>query len=195
MTITKKWVPLLLFNCLFVGTANVWAYPVKWTLHHFIFSDGGAAEGSFILDGYTGFSDIDITTSTSSSHDGASYSTTFGLFDPYYRDFAPSGGVAEGSPVLSIGWYPNALGSEAGMVDVYFSEGNCAGLTMDHGSAYCGSFSPSRAGLSGAHLIGVPQEVDVPEPDIVILMGLGLVGIAFARMSRKRNKRKGSMPG
>ena len=194
MTITKKWVPLLLFSCLFAGTANVWAYPVKWTLHHFISNDGGAAEGSFILDGYTGLSDVEITTSTSSNHDGASYSITGWFFDPYYRDFSPPGRVAEGSSVLSLGWYPNALG-EAGMVDVYFSEGNCTGLTMGHGSARCGSFSPSRAGLSGAQLVGVPQEVDVPEPDIVILMGLGLAGIAFARMSRKRNKRKDSMPG
>lgn len=188
MNITRNRIPLLWFSCLVVFAANSWAYPVKWTLDNFVFEEGGVAEGSFVLDAHTDFSDVQISSSNMSTHRGANYATTFGVFDPYYRDFSSLGAIAKGSSVLSVYWYPRALGAGAGIVNVEFLEGTCSGLG---GDSYCGSYSPARAGLPGARLVGVAvDKVKVPEPDVVILMGLGLAGIAFARINRRQHQRK-----
>ena len=72
-------VPLLWFSCLLVFAANSWAYPVKWTLDNFIFEDGGVAEGSFVVDAYTDFSDVQISSSNTSTFRGANYATTLPL--------------------------------------------------------------------------------------------------------------------
>ena len=196
MKIIRKPVAVLWVSCLMVFAANTWAYPVKWTLENFVFEDGGVAEGSFVLEGYTDFSDVQITSSSTSTRRGANYATTFGSFDPYYREFSPLGAITEGTSVLSIYWYPRALGAGPGIVDVEFLEGACSGLNTDPGGdKNCSSYSPARLGLPGARLVGVGSDkVNVPEPDIAILMGLGLAGIAFARISRKQHQRKTANP-
>ena len=192
MKIPSNRIALLWVSCLVVFAANSWAYPVKWTLDSFVFEDGSVAEGSFVLDAYTDFSDVQISSSNTSTHRGANYATTFGALDPYYRDFSPLGAIAEGSSVLSAYWYPSALGADAGIVNVEFLEGACSGLSTDPGGdSYCSSYSPARAGLPGARLVGVAvDKVKVPEPDVVMLMGLGLAGIAFARINRRQHQRK-----
>lgn len=182
---------LLWFSCLLVFAANSGAYPVKWTLDNFVFEDGGVAEGSFVVDAYTDFSDVQISSSNASTFRGANYATTFAAYDPYVRDFTVLDGVSESASVLSIGWFPGALGRRAAVINVGFSEASCTHFVQSHADEYCGSYSPSRAGMPGTHLVGVAvDKVNVPEPDVVILMGLGLAGIAFARMNRRQQQRK-----
>ncbi len=181
--------------CLLGFSVISWAYPVRWTLDNFLFEDGGVAEGSFVLDGYTQFSDIRLTTTTGPGYPGSAYDTTFGAFDPYIRDFSLGGPMAEGSSVLTLGWYPAALGDGAAVLDTYFAEGSCTDFALDPGgNGYCGSLGSLREGLPGARLVGTRVDIKhpaviVPEPDVVVLMGLGIAGIAFVRITRKRHPR------
>jgi hypothetical protein len=105
---------------------------------------------------------LPATGSATSVYAGAS-ETTFDIYDPYGHFFgAPA--VEQSVPGHLTAWYFVQPDSRV--------------------------FSQTQYGLERTASIGGSLEVDVPEPDIVILLGLGLAGVALARISRKRHQRR-----
>lgn len=170
-SVWKQAIPAFVLGSLMSLSSTLAAYPVPWGLES---ATPLPAQGRYAMVGSTTFSHY---YSAASYLPGVSISLNSG-----YRFFSSS---QPGS--TSTGLLQDSLGGDAAIA-TWLAADTCADAAANPA---CGLFNPSREGLSGARLHALeatPTRFSVPEPDIVILMGLGIAGIAYTRITRKRRR-------
>jgi PEP-CTERM motif len=172
-----RWIGLAL--CLFALNHPVSAIPITWTLSGVTFNDGGTATGSFVFDADTGlYTAISIVTSTNPILGlGTTYGVPTGvgtatLFDTV--EALPAAGNDRlifdfdlMSPLTNAGG-AISINVGAGFPD---AEGRCI-------TNFCNVIGPpSRLITAGA--VVAQSNGQVPEPDTLLLLALGLIVVAF----------------
>jgi hypothetical protein len=144
-----------------------------WTLSGVVTNDDATASGSFNYNAVTGlYSDIDVVTLAGFAFPGATYTVVDdGFFSPEFLVIMANNSYALGTPVLALD-FDTDLTSAGGVVDLYGFEGLCnAGCTGFEGGG--GEESGAIRELEGA--------VISPEPNSLLLLGTGLLGLAPLR--------------
>lgn len=159
---------------LFVGTAN--AIPVQWNLNNIAFDDGTSVTGSYFYDAdLNAWSDWDITvengslsaftyTNLNSQTNGANQSALGFLYvDNAFSRYINFNFLGE---MTNLG----------GTIDLELASGF---TNFQTGSWECDNCSTYRWITSGS-----VSSNSVPEPSIIMLLSLGLVGIGISRKKR-----------
>ncbi len=163
-----------------------YAVPLLWTLDNVVFSDDAAASGSFVYDADTNlYSDLNLVSSpgsiVTSSHSYPFIAPTFtGPSQLLALVSAPIGGTDQTDISYLyldfIGDLTNAGGrlSVRGGPQGFTSLGVCASLN-------CGVSRDFNLFRSGSVISAA-----VPEPSTMGLVGLGLLGMGFARKLQRK---------
>ena len=169
-----------------LGSSNVTAAPLVWTLTGVTFDDGGTAAGSFQFDStgpFSGiYSDLNITTTLGGSLAGATYTTLFGgcANRPTALCLVP---VSEpdltGSPILEINFTPS-LTDAGGSISLSGNEGVCLNPS-------CGSTTPDRF-ISGTVTASTAPEPSSLSLTLIFLGALGLFAATRARLKLATSK-------
>jgi PEP-CTERM motif len=150
---------------------------ITWNLSGVAFDDGGTASGSFVFDALTNtYSAIDIITTAGSAFGGATYTgidpgfpSTSGqlilVTNPLLSDFT-------GTAVLELDFGP--LTNLGGTFPVAGGEGTCD-------NTGCSSGTELRA-ITAGEVTGV---VATPEPSALLLLVMGLAGLAGAVAAKR----------
>jgi len=155
---------------------------VAWTLHGMLFSDGATASGSFVYDASTNtVSAVDITTTSGSLFEGATYTTVDPSFTPLPSDI----GVVvlllpdfTASSALELEFFtsntfatPENLTNAGGTVFTALNEFVCL-------NPACTSVNDLRGTIGDGTVTGT---VSTPETSTLLLLAMGLPGLYILR--------------
>jgi hypothetical protein len=161
-----------------ISAMPAYASVIDWTLQDVVFTDGGAASGTFTTDSTTGdVLSFDITTTSGTVLGGTVYDDT--VAQVYDNFWAPDSFdlTDEGAHVyLELAFVDPLTAPETDL------------LNLASPSYECDNCIPFRIAVSGEAVAAGPTPM--PEPTTSSLMFMGLIGLGAARSLTGRERRR-----